>query len=914
MPRAGCRRNCCLVFLLAGIPTALAAPPAEYPLEDDAIRPDGIHVLDGSYVLDDGDFQINITNHGLIGSQFSSALPYSHAPSGQWPGGSGNEYLYSAGLWVGARIGGELAVTTGQYDRELRPEDDLRATIYEGVEGVVVRPWPGDRITGRHFPDPLYDDDQDGRMDEDLLNGYDDDHDGLVDEDWGQLGTQMFTCTMRDDLPLIREIYPSHRPLGITVVQRAFTWFQDEYNDIVGLDFEITNSGTELLNDLYLGFFVDGEIQRRSDSTAQPDDLAGFYKGSARGSDNTFYDLQFAWMRDGAAENPLPGWLGVLLLDHPTDFRRESSTPRRVGVRSFQIFATNAQVIQGGEPISDQDRYFVMSRNEIQRDQREDKAGDLKVLISSGPIVEMTPGQTFSYRIALVMGNGFDDLLNNVLLAAEIGRGGYMDLDDSFETGSGRRETKVCLGEFPPNPDGSDPLIGYKIDLMDETCVGSGPIYPYPVIIEEVMLRDEDGYCTWVNTDNCEECFRQWGRECTLENDLYFTENPWPWWLPRPPYFTGVGGREHHVPWIHTTELPPPAPNMRVAPGDHRVEIFWDDLSEYAPDFYRGIIDFESYRIWRVSGWVRPPGASDEIGPPASSWGMIEEFDVVNEIPSAVSYNGFALPLGRNTGLEAAAYTPACLGDPRFAGLAQVMEEFIRTDTDGTFLEMPVLRSRSGKPVPGLERFLPWEFYPDVLDTFFAVTVREADPELMVTGKRATKYYHYLDTQVHNGFSQFYSVVASDHALTLLEGSYLPSGSGLQSEPSNNFVMTVPAPWGQTAQERATEGVNIYVYPNPATNESLAEFQAQPPGHTDPVGQRIMFNNLPAAHNIIRVFTASGDLVVTLSHDGTIEGGGRSWNLMSRNGQEVGSGIYIYVVKSDDPAFEDFSGRFVVVR
>ena len=42
--------------------------------------------------------------------------------------------------------------------------------------------------------------------------------------------------------------------------------------------------------------------------------------------------------------------------------------------------------------------------------------------------------------------------------------------------------------------------------------------------------------------------------------------------------------------------------------------------------------------------------------------------------------------------------------------------------------------------------------------------------------------------------------------------------------------------------------------------------------------------------------------------------GAASWNLVSRNGQEVVSGIYIYVVKSDNPAFDDFQGRFVVIR
>jgi hypothetical protein len=35
---------------------------------------------------------------------------------------------------------------------------------------------------------------------------------------------------------------------------------------------------------------------------------------------------------------------------------------------------------------------------------------------------------------------------------------------------------------------------------------------------------------------------------------------------------------------------------------------------------------------------------------------------------------------------------------------------------------------------------------------------------------------------------------------------------------------------------------------------------------------------------------------------------------MSRNGQEIISGIYIYAVQSADSRFEDFVGKFVVVR
>ena len=70
----------------------------------------------------------------------------------------------------------------------------------------------------------------------------------------------------------------------------------------------------------------------------------------------------------------------------------------------------------------------------------------------------------------------------------------------------------------------------------------------------------------------------------------------------------------------------------------------------------------------------------------------------------------------------------------------------------------------------------------------------------------------------------------------------------------------------------------------------------------------------PAAKNTITIYTLSGDLVETIEHDGTQGYGEAEWNLISRNGQEVVSGIYMYVVQTDGGAFEDFIGKFVVVR
>jgi hypothetical protein len=240
------------------------------------------------------------------------------------------------------------------------------------------------------------------------------------------------------------------------------------------------------------------------------------------------------------------------------------------------------------------------------------------------------------------------------------------------------------------------------------------------------------------------------------------------------------------------------------------------------------------------------------------------------------------------------------------------MQDFVDADPDGDFLSRPPLRDSNGAVIPGREALVPWETWPTVLDTFFAVTPRAEEPG--VVGKRAVRYYSHLDTEVHNGFETYYAVVASDHLMYWVGDRWVLAGYGIQANPGNYYLTTMPRPESQTAEERAREGQNIYVFPNPATRASLAEFQKQPASGDDPTGERIMFMNLPEARNTISIFTASGDLLATVEHDGRTQGGAAAWNLITRNGQEIVSGIYLYSVQSDEGRFEDFQGRFVVIR
>ena len=116
------------------------------------------------------------------------------------------------------------------------------------------------------------------------------------------------------------------------------------------------------------------------------------------------------------------------------------------------------------------------------------------------------------------------------------------------------------------------------------------------------------------------------------------------------------------------------------------------------------------------------------------------------------------------------------------------------------------------------------------------------------------------------------------------------------------------------AQEAwAYDDQKIYVVPNPATTESMAGWTLQP-NNDDPTGVKVEFRNLPKSRGTIRVYTLAGDLVEELPFDGSGGVGTVKWDLVSRNGQDVTSGIYLYSVEPESKDFSRFVGKFVVIR
>ncbi len=890
-------RRAAILLLVVSLVPGLRALARTDPLPQDKA-----HVLDGSTVLTAGRLYVNITNWGLIGSRYGELSTFADAPSGQWPGGSSNEYLFAGGLWVGGMEQGEPRVSTGQPDAELRPGTNPQDTMYEAREGLVVRPIePG--ASGIPFFMPGGDDDGDGRYDEEILDGYDQDHDGLIDEDFRQYGTQMFNCVMRDNTLLARQIYPDHRPLDIKVVQRAFSWQTVGQQDFVVLSYEITNIGASVINDVYLGFWTDCDIGRRDDPDIAHNDIAGGFDEYVRVPEGYFQPVRGGYMRDAVSENPLPGWFGVQVINHTTD-QTEVRAPMTVRMHGMHIISAGGAVWGGGPPINDADRYQLLATPGLDPDVSPDHAYDYSFVVSTGPFPTFGPGETLVFEIALCVGNSREALLSCCATAQQAQFGRWVDFDHNYATGLAGHETLVCAEDYYPDWNSPlNPIYGRNSNLWNRACLGDALVFPDITPDGLAWYPDTRKHCIWVNMDNCEECERAQGVNCY---DFYGPNGGETKALDGPG--TGNGGRETHAPW-EVLDLPPPAPSMRVDAADGIVRVFWDDRSEWTPDGLTGFTDFESYRLWRSDQWARPPGSSLITGPARDSWRLMAEYDLDNQYRVNLPGNIVRwLDFGSNTGLADITYEPACLSDPLYSGLEEAMRAIIEADTGGHYTYRPALRDAVGTPVPGLETLLPWETHTDVLDTFFAVIPREGNDGAVP--KRGIHYYQYTDTEVHNGYIYFYAVTTTDHQM--LNDGVTIIGPGIQGAPGANFAHAQPR--FQANDPHAGAQDEVYVYPNPATRDALAQFQQMASTDGDPTGVRVAFAHLPACLSTIQIYTVSGDQVATFDHDGTGGNGQAYWNLMSRNNQEITSGIYLFVVTPHDTRFTPSIGKFVVVR
>lgn len=422
------------------------------------------------------------SNLGMLGDY--NADPTS--PSCEWPAGSGIEYLFAAGLWVGGVVyennRPDTLVTAAVYQLEFYPKPDPRDIVYQTFEGQPS----GNR---------LQDDDADNLFDEDPLDGYDNDGDGKIDEDFAAISQQMYTSVFYDSSTSFNRTRTEdfHVPLNLMVRQESYAWTSPAIEDFIGVEYKVTNDGENSIYRAYIAFMIDGDIGPvRQVPQSYTDDMAAYIDTTVirreispeGGEVSVNYHITMGYMYDFPAgeDGDVPGYIGVMFLGHTTD-PLGNMAPTEVGIHMFKRWSSGEQ-----DPQNDKERYRYMrgeSDSEKTIDPPTTKAADYRFLVSAGPFAEIPAGSTLVFQVAFVCGDPFEDLIENATNAQKVYNGGPM-------AGPGGQQIYVnWLGSSPPPPPkqrliAGDGKIIVEWDNYSETI-------PDPL----QRVYDFDGYRIW---------------------------------------------------------------------------------------------------------------------------------------------------------------------------------------------------------------------------------------------------------------------------------------------------------------------------------------------------------------------------------------------------------------------------------
>ncbi|MCK4303137.1 MAG: hypothetical protein KAY24_02765 [Candidatus Eisenbacteria sp.] len=192
--------------------------------------------------------------------------------------------------------------------------------------------------------------------------------------------------------------------------------------------------------------------------------------------------------------------------------------------------------------------------------------------------------------------------------------------------------------------------------------------------------------------------------------------------------------------------------------------------------------------------------------------------------------------------------------------------------------------------------------YAPILDTL---------PHPTHPGERLYQYevgrYFFLDTLgLKNGMIYFYDITAYS-CWTHISGDGMEVYSERARLPSAVTAEGVRPRWDAVPADQDWKS-RVMVVPNPWRGGAAWDLIVS---DSDPTGTHIDFARLPDRECKVMIYTLAGDLVQTLHHNGRAGNGTVRWNMITRNGQDITSGVYLYAVTCDH---ETLVGRFTVIR
>jgi hypothetical protein len=375
-----------------------------------------------------GRFWTTIVNNGVVGNIFGIRLPTERktAPSFYYPQYSRVQHGYYTGLWIGGVVGDDTLVTTAIDEigqREFYPD------VYPLGQFDIRSSDP----TSPHF-----------------------DRHASAEMEFHAT----FTDTFEDHpfVPYNSYDNRTHKPLNLKVHQSSYSWSHRYGQDFLIVNYSFTNIGLDTIKSAWVGIYYGGCVHHRSEMPyPYPDDVEGYIYSAPHEFEELGDELlRIAWIVDEDGWAGTFGWnfvrsphvFGVAPLHVPTgatesNFNWWNSArgphynwgPRREGSGLWPVRSFYGGL---GMPLSDRNRYYLMSKPEIDysgfeaavnhtidgwlpphRSATRIAGGHQVQLVSSFGSFTMPPGKVESFAVVLAVGenvhtqsNAYRELFN----------------------------------------------------------------------------------------------------------------------------------------------------------------------------------------------------------------------------------------------------------------------------------------------------------------------------------------------------------------------------------------------------------------------------------------------------------------------------------------------------------------------
>ncbi len=826
-----------------------------------------VHCLVGHRV---GKIELGLANNGTLGTNnaggpTSDWFTGEEVPDCQYPKNSQVEYLFSGAFWIGAIVGRDTLVSVG-------------ADGWQRTQEMFPDARPFGEIVRRSITDPTKPEYEYAVSEEDYVAVY------------------MDTLTEGVDADVISG--RPHTPLNIEVTQSSFAWSYSYAEDFVLFDYQIRNIGTQTLEEVYMGIYVDADVGFDLENTQGfADDICGFLPTypASYGSIDTVETVSIAWIADNdgdlgvfftdGQEHPCPHVTATRIVRTPSDsldisfnwWIGNGNPDRDFGPRERPFVGRLKEAMRDfgtgglGTPEGDGNKYYSLRNQEFDYDQiytgikqpndtlwlypNQSLAAnfadgyDTRYLLSFGPF-DIRPDQTLPISFAYVGGENLHSDENNVANLPGDPDAYYRNLDFSDLALNARWASWVY-----DNPGVDTDGDGYSGEFLIE-WLDSAIDSIYPTV--DPLTGDPETDTAW----------------SFLLPDTHWTRGD------NVPDFKGAS--------------PPPAPVFWIDQSIGQLRIRFNGLlSETTRDVFSGDHDFEGYRVYMARD-IR-----------ASSYTLIASYDredynrhVLNERLGTFELLETPFTLDQIRGLFGE-------GDPTYDPLA-----YSRTNPD-TLL-------RPGDTIPQIFFFEPQDFnasipgvstpirkiypnqpYPTTLNPL------EALPEEL-TEDSYLKYFEYeytIDSLLPT-VPYWVTVTAFDY------GSPESGLASLETAVTLGARMAYALPDWEQVQ---TNNLDAYIYPNPYRfdanyRENGFEGRVETLDPEDRI-RVLHFANLPPLC-WIRIYSIDGDLVREIEHtDRTTHD---EWNLITRNTQVVVSGLYYWTVENTETGDVQI-GKLVVI-